>query len=301
VSGLTLGFLSHVLAGVSPFVMAAVIARAGLLPGTALAYACGTGVLVVALGVTPLRRTLREGTRRLAAPHARLRFIGALLGFLVAGVTYYHGLTASARIAEYVFLTRLDWLVQAPVALVLLGEPWTRRGVVGAGLALTGGLLLTASGAIGTSGLIFALLYIAASLVGYVCATPLSSRHGTQAAVTLTMWRHWVNTGGFVLLALVAGRAGPALTAPATFALAGVASLILIGLFLARFAALTRLPLWMLSAQAPVQALVAVLASLLSEGRLPLASAAAITLVVAGEWLVMARQPREATRTPAAR
>lgn len=296
--GLTLGFLSHVLAGLSPFIVAGVIARAGLLPGTALVYACGTALLGATLSLRPVRVPFLAETRAFAATGARRLVLGSLAGFLVAGVAYYHGLVQSPRVAEYVFLTRLDWLVQAPVALLILGEPWTRRGLVGAALALGGGLILTWSGAIGASGLAFAALYIVASLCGYLCATPLTRARGPAGAMTLTFWRHWVNTAGFVGLAVMAGtpgsQAAAAPLAPSTLALAAVSATVLIGLFLTRFAALTRMPLWMLAAQAPVQALVAVAASLATEGRLPLTSAVAIVLIVAGEWLVTAR-PTQAT------
>lgn len=290
-SGLTLGLLSHVLAGLSPFIVAQVIGRAGLLPGTALVYVSGVILLTGALGVGAIRRPFRAETAAFAGPALRPLVLGSLAGFLVAGIAYYHGLTASPRVAEYVFLTRLDWLVQAPVALLLLGEPWTRRGLAGAALALSGGLLLTWSGAIGTSGLVFAAVYIAASLLGYLCATPLTTTRGSAGALTLTIWRHWVNTAGFTVLALTAGTLGARAFQPSTLALAVAGSLVLIGLFLSRFAALTRIPLWVLSAQAPVQALVAVGASLWIDGSLPLTSAAAIGMIVVGERLVMTRPP----------
>lgn len=293
-SGLTLGLLSHVLAGLSPFIVAQVIGRAGLLPGTALVYVSGAMLLTASLGVNAIRRPFLAETVAFAGPTLRPLVLGSLTGFLVAGVAYYHGLTASPRVAEYVFLTRLDWLVQAPVALLLLGEPWTRRGLAGAALALSGGLLLTWSGAIGTSGLVFAALYIAASLLGYLCATPLTTTRGSAGALTLTIWRHWVNTAGFAVLAVTAGTLGARAFQPSTLALAVAGALVLIGLFLSRFAALTRIPLWVLSAQAPVQALVAVGASLWIDGSLPLTSAAAIGMIVVGERLVMARPPAPA-------
>ncbi len=295
-AGLTLGFLSHVLAGLSPFFVAGVIGRAGLLPGTALVYACGALLLGAALVLRTVSRPFLAETRAFAGPGMRQLVLGSLAGFLVAGVSYYHGLVESSRVAEYVFLTRLDWLVQAPVALLVLGEAWTRRALAGAALALGGGLILTWSGAIGADGLLFAAAYIVASLIGYLCAAPVTRARGLRGALTLTFWRHWTNTAGFVALAAGAGTLGTgtadATLTPATLALAATSGVVLIGLFLARFAALTRVPLWVLSAQAPVQALVAVGASLATEGWLPLTSGVAIALIVTGEWLVTARPAR---------
>jgi drug/metabolite transporter (DMT)-like permease len=296
VPGLTLGFLSHVLAGLSPFIVAGVIARTGLLPGTALVYTCGALLLAATLLSRRIALPLLAETRAFAAPANRWLVLGSLAGFLAAGVSYYHGLVESARVAEYVFLTRLDWLVQAPVALLVLGEPWTRRALAGAAFALGGGLILTWTGAIGADGLLLAAAYIVASLVAYLCATPLTRARGVRGALALTYWRHLTNTAGFVVLAAGAGTLGArginAIPAPGTLALAALSGLVLIGLFLSRFAALTRVPLWVLSAQAPVQALVAVGASLATEGRLPAPSALAIALIVSGEWLVTAQPPQ---------
>jgi hypothetical protein len=195
-------------------------------------------------------------------------------------------------VAEYIFLTRLDWLVQAAFAVVWLREPWTARGLTGAGLALCGGLILAWSGAFGTGGLVAAAVYIGASLAGYSCFKPLSTARGPQGAVVLTMWRHWVNTAGFVALAwLTPGAAFQA--DPTGLLLASIAGLIIVILFLLRFTALGGLPLWVLSAQAPTQALLAILVTLGTTGRLPVPTLLAIGLIVVGEVLVTSR-PRPA-------
>lgn len=291
-----LGLASHVLAGLSPFIVAATIARVGLLPATAWIYGAGSVVLLCALASPRAREVLARETRALWNGPARPLLLGSLAGFLVAGIAYYQGLTRSPRVAEYVFLTRLDWLVQAPVAILVLKEPWTRAGLGGAALALAGGVMLAWTGTIGASGLVAAGAYILASLAGYVCASPITRARGVAGAATLTAWRHWVNTAGFVGLAMMAGPLWPLPQDPATLGLIGLGALVLIGLFLLRFASLTRLPVWVLSAQAPVQALVAVSASLLTEGRLPLVTAVAIAMIVGGEVLVASRHWQAAVR-----
>ena len=85
----------------------------------------------------------------LTSPAWRVAFASSLAGFLVAGVAFYVGLAGSSRVAEYVFLTRLDWIVQAPVAILVLREPWTGRGLAGAAVALAGGLLIVWTGVVG--------------------------------------------------------------------------------------------------------------------------------------------------------
>lgn len=281
-----LGLGSHVLAGVSPFIVAAVMSRLGLLPATASIYLVGLALLGPLLAVPHIRRVLLVETTALWRGPLRIVFLGSLAGFLVAGIAYYQGLMRSPRVAEYVFLTRLDWLVQAPVAMLLLKEPWSRAGVAGGVLALAGGLALASTGAMGLSGLAAAGVYIAASLVGYLCASPITTARGFAGAAALTASRHAVNTAGFVALALVAAPSWPRPGDAATVGLVVLGGLVLLGLFLLRFASLTRLPLWVLSAQAPVQALVAVTASRVTEGPLPLSTMIAVVMIVAGEVIV---------------
>jgi hypothetical protein len=290
--GLVLGFGSHLLAGVSPFIVAAVIARTSLLPGTALVYGLGATALGVSLLVPRWRQGLRAETRALSAPPHGAAFLASLAGFLVAGVAYYVGLASSARVAEYVFLTRLDWVVQAPVAILVLSEPWTRAGLGGATLALAGGLLIVWTGVVGSSGLLAALCYIVASLAGYLGATRIARARGLEGAVALTVWRHGVNTAGFVTLALLLSPAAIRRPDLGTLMLALASGTVLLGLFLFRFAALTRLPLWVLSAQAPVQALVALAASRLTEGTPSRTTLVAVALIACGEYVVATSQRR---------
>jgi drug/metabolite transporter (DMT)-like permease len=287
-----------VLAGLLPFVSSAAIGRLGLTTATALIYLAGTAVIAAALVHQRIRSILTAETAALMRQSAsRRRLLLGLSGFLVAGVAYYVGLARTPRVAEYVFLTRLDWLVQAAVAVVWLREPWTGRGLVGGALALAGGLLLAWSGAFGPSGLAAAVLYVLASLVGYSCFTPLSAARGIDGAVALTVWRHWVNTAGFVVLALTLASPSPSSTPdPVGLALAGIGGLAIVVLFFMRFSALTRLPLWILSAQAPTQALVAIAISLATTGRLRAITLAGIGLVVVGEVLVTSTAERSRPR-----
>lgn len=289
-SGLALGFASHALAGLSPFIVAAVIARTSLLTGTALVYLLGTAGLLALLTVGPVRRRLWQSTRTLTSARWRTAFASSLAGFLVAGVAFYVGLASSPRVAEYVFLTRLDWIVQAPVAILVLREPWTWRGLGGAAIALAGGLLIVWTGAVGSSGLAAALVYVGASLAAYLGASRITKAEGLAGAATLTVWRHVVNTVGFVVLATVMRSAVPMRLDAATLALGVVSALVLLGLFLCRFAALTRVPLWVLSAQAPVQAVVALLASRFTEGAPATATLVAVAMIICGEAVVASTQ-----------
>lgn len=286
-----LGFTSHLLAGVLPFITAAAIARLGLMPATASLYLAGSMTIGAALLNRRLRGWLHGETAWLLSAGARAPFALGLAGFVVAGVAYYIGLAGTIRVAEYIFLTRLDWLVQTVFALVWLREPWTPRGLAGAALALSGGLMLAWSSAFGTDGLVAAGIYIAASLAGYSCFKPLSVSRGVKGAVALTMWRHWINTIGFVGLAIVRPGAGPSADATGLL-LAMIAGVVIVVLFLLRFTALTGLPLWVLSAQAPTQAVVAILVTLATSGTLPASSLLAIALIVAGEMMVVSARAR---------
>lgn len=290
-----LGLASHVLAGIFPFIAAATIARLGLVPAATLIYGIGAVGLVVSLVAPVWRRIVAAETRALWRDDTRWRFVVGLTGFLVAGVAYYVGLSHSPRVVEYIFLTRLDWILQAPVAILLLREPWTGRGLTGGAIALTGGILLAWTGAIGPSGLVAAAIYIVASLAGYGAFTPLSARRGPRGAATLTAWRHWINTAGFVaLLATMGGSAGSIDAAGLALGAAGAVAIVL--MFLLRFTALTGIPLWVLSVQAPVQASVAVLVTFFTGGTLPLATIIAIALVVVGEYVVAVSQMRRASQ-----
>jgi hypothetical protein len=266
--------------------------------GTATLYLAGTVALALASLSSRLRQTIRRETMALLSAETKAAFSLGLAAFLAAGLAYYVGLAASERVAEYIFLTRLDWLAQAVVAIVWLGESWTVRGVLGAGLALSGGLLLAWTGAFGPSGVAAAAGYIVLSLVGYSCFKPLSTARGTPGAITLTTWRHVVNTGGFLALANFEPAPINGLSAAGLFAAAG-AGLLIVVLFLLRFTALTGLPLWVLSAQAPTQALIAVVITAADGGTLPGTSLLAIALVVAGEcfvtWPVREAAARAAT------
>ena len=66
--GLALGFASHLLAGVSPFIVAEVIARTDPLPGTALVYGFGAAVLAVAAGRAALAAAPARGDATADAP-----------------------------------------------------------------------------------------------------------------------------------------------------------------------------------------------------------------------------------------
>ena len=157
-------------------------------------------------------------------------------------------------------------------------------------MALAGGLLIVWTGVVGSSGVLAALCYVLASLAGYLGATRITRARGLESAVALTVWRHWVNTAGFVGLALLMGPAGALRMDVATLALGLLGAVVLLGLFLCRFAALTRLPLWVLSAQAPVQAVVALAASWVTEGRTPTSTLVAVALIACGEYVVASSQ-----------
>jgi hypothetical protein len=176
-------------------------------------------------------------------------------------------------------------LVLAAVAVIWLREPWTLSGLAGAGLALAGGLALAWSGAFGASGLVAAAVYILASLVGYSSFKPLTAAAGPRGALALTVWRHWVNTVGFVLLVLVRPGANTPLDTTGLL-LALVAAVAIIVLFALRFTALTGLPLWILSAQAPTQALVAIAVTLATTGTISELTTLGIALIVVGEVMV---------------
>lgn len=293
-----LGFASHLLAGALPFLSAGAIARLGLLPGTAALYLAGSAVIAAAVVAPRVRARLAAETGVFGRPASRTAFIAGLAGFLVAGVAYYVGLAhavglgSATRVAEYIFLTRLDWLVQAAFAVVWLREPWTPAGLAGAALALAGGLVLAWAGAFGATGLVAATVYVLASLAGYSCFKRLAARRGPAAAVALTTWRHVVNTAGFVVLAATLGTAAPDGDIASGLALAAAAGVVLVVLFLLRFTALTGVPLWVLSAQAPTQALVAIAVVLATTGALPSTTLLGVALVVAGEVMVMrSRRP----------
>lgn len=282
----TLGFASHLLAGLLPFISSGAITRLGLTRATAALYLAGSAILTVTLAVPRLRRSFIAETARLLAADSRRLFVGGLAGFLVAGIAYYVGLANTPRVAEYIFLTRLDWLVQAAVAVVWLREPWTPRGLLGGAFALTGGLALAWTGAFGVSGLVAALVYILASLVGYSSFKPLSGSAGPAGALTLTVWRHWINTAGFVTLFLVSPGTSLVIDGTGLF-LAATAGTLIVILFALRFTALTDLPLWVLSAQAPTQALVAIAATLATTGVLSGLTLAGMALIVLGELMVV--------------
>ncbi|HUF47408.1 MAG TPA: hypothetical protein VMM93_06285 [Vicinamibacterales bacterium] len=284
-----LGIVSHLLAGVLPFVSAGTMRRLGLFPGVAALYLVGSVVLVLGVAHGRVRQALADETRALFAAGARTPFVLGLAGFAVAGVAYYVGLAGSPRVAEYVFLTRLDWLVQAPVAILLLREPWTGRGLAGGILALAGGVMLTWTGSIEAGGIAAAALYIVASLVGYSYFARLSAARGAAGAVALTMWRHGVNTLGFGVLAVSVAPPGPGWSADG-LGMAALAGVLIVVLFLLRFIALTGLPLWVLAVQAPTQALVAIAVTLATGGELPAPTLVAIGLIVLGEVLVTAQK-----------
>ena len=294
---ISLGLASHVLAGLFPFLAATVISRLGLLPATAWIYGIGAVVLLAALGVGRWRRTFIAESRAVWTSPFRWPVVAGLAGFLIAGVAYYTGLARSPLVAEYVFITRLDWILQAPFAILVLRESWTRQGLAGGLIALTGGVMLSWTGSVGASGLTAAMIYIVASLAGYTGFKPVAAARGARGAVTLTVWRHWINAVGFAALVMVLGpRAAVHDTAGLWLAAAG--AVVIFALFLLRFSALTGLPLWVLSVQAPVQAFVAILLTFLSGATLPVQTVIAIGLIVTGECLVALGEAQRVPCTP---
>lgn len=295
------GFASHLLAGLLPFASAGAIARLGLMPGTAALYLAGATVIAAFLAVPRLRAAFSRETHALWLPAARAAFIGGLAGFLLAGVAYYVGLNRAAGaghtsgVAEYIFITRLDWAVQAAFAVLWLREPWKPTGLMGAVLALAGGVVLGWTGAFGVTGLVAAATYILASLAGYSCFKQLAADRGALGAGALTAWRHLVNTAGFVALAVASGGTTSDGAVISGLALAALAGVLLVVLFMLRFTALTDVPLWVLSAQAPTQALVAIAVVLATTGTMAATTAIGIGCVVAGEILVMRNRPAAST------
>jgi drug/metabolite transporter (DMT)-like permease len=289
-----LGLASHVLAGLFPFLAATAISRLGLLPATAWIYGIGAVGLAASLALGRWRRAFIDESSTLWQSASRWIILAGLAGFLVAGVAYYAGLARSPVVAEYVFITRLDWILQAPFAILILREPWTRPGLAGGLIALTGGVMLSWTGSIGASGLGFALIYVLASLAGYTAFKPIAAARGAKGAVTLTVWRHWVNTLGFVVLAALQTSGVAPDNGGLLLAVAGAVAIL--ALFLLRFTALTGLPLWVLSVQAPVQAFIAILMTFVMGATLPVSTVIAIGLVVSGECLVALGEARQVAR-----
>ena len=282
-SGLALGASSHLLSSVFPFLAAACLKQGGIVGGACAIYLVGTASLLLA---RPLHG--REGAQLVAylrgerKPYA-LRL--ALIAFAVAAVSYYLGLGASRSTLGYVFVTRLDWAVQIPVAIIFLREPWSLRSVGGALFAFGGALLLGRGGAVGVVEAGWALLYLASSAVGYTMITPLLREGRGPALADILVARHLLITVALSVWAVGASDLAHLLSVLNATGLA--AGVVLALIFFSRFAALRTIPLSLFATLAPLQALGAVLITVARGDLLTPPLLAGGALVLLGELLAL--------------
>lgn len=282
-SALLWGAMSHALAGALPFVAGPALKSLGVFTAASLFYLVSAATVLTALLVSSSLRercvqaiALVVGSRRCVA-----MLVLMLLLFSVGMLCYYQGLNSSRRVTEFVFLSRLDWAVQLVVASLLLRENRSCLGWLGAALAICGGLIASWQSVSGTEALPLGLGYVLASAFAYVAAQKLIAK--TSAGFVFA-----VRTVGLCLLLLALTEPGKLSSAMVHHALAAVviAGLLLSGIFVCRFHAMSKHSLWLLAALGPVQIAVAVIVGSLVEGRLSQAALLGAALIACGEFLV---------------
>ena len=282
--GVGLSGISHVLSALFPFVAADSIKRLGVFPASFIFYLIGT-ILILALLV---RGKLRRDTRSaFVLLREKPSFQRAVLLFVAGGVCYYKGLETSASTVEFVFLSRLDWVLQMPAAVIFLKEPWNWKGASMAILAATGGVLVGWAGTDGLGGSAWAAGYVVFSVAAYNSITPLlSGESGLTHTGALAVRTFFIT---FLLFLcswydpVQVGRIEFSLQSGGALIQAVAAGLVLVCVFWSRFAALAIIPLWLFAGFAPLQAGVAATVGLLYGGMPTAGVLAGMALVILGE------------------
>lgn len=284
--GLRYGIFSHFAAAFFPFVAGALLSQLGVFSASSLFYVMGVGILLcVVLVSSKLRLEVASILILLVRGEWPWRFSVALLCFAIAGAGYYLGLEKAAVKLEYIYLTRLDFVLQIPVGILVLRERPNLWGLCGAAIAAIGGAIIAYKGAFGPSGLEWAFLYVVASIGAYTLITPVLKERPSYTPFAVVAMRTLLLTAVFAAMVPLheQWRTPENWT---TWLTVLCAAALLIGMFLLRFAALRRIQLWVFSALAPLQAFGATLIAA-SLGNLPgWISAFGIFLIVSGELLV---------------
>ncbi|NMC63646.1 MAG: EamA family transporter [SAR324 cluster bacterium] len=247
-----LAVASHLLSAVFPFVAATSLQQMGVLKASFLFYCIATVFVVFftykRVGIKELYRALERNRS----------FLWAITFFVGGAIAYYGGLASTKNVLAFVLLSRLDWVMQIPVAIVLLREKARPLAVVAAILACCGAVLVGWTSRIDVDTAVWALIYVGLSVVAYTLTKPLL-RTELSADSVLALRAYGVTLIlGIMNACSVQGLGGNAFEVTPSAILAGV---MLATLFATRFSAISSIPLWRFAAYAPIQAFVAVLIS----------------------------------------
>ena len=288
-AGVLLAVFSHLCASFFPFAAKGVISSLGYFSAVLVFYLIGS---MVCLAVVFIRAPRRLEAKQALSALVRLWSVKVIVLTAVgSALAYYAGLYATSDLAAYIFATRLDWILQLIVGVTLMREGFSRFGMLGAFLAICGGLLL-AWERLSAEVLLAAAIYVLFTVVSHSYARRVLAK-GIVTAFGLLLLRNltvsfgllvWWAVSFFLALTSSAGISAPLPAFELWLAIG--AGLLLLSLFWLRFAALERVPIWLYAAFAPIQPLMTVVfLFLLSEVVFSPVLFVGILLVVLGELL----------------
>ena len=286
-SALAAGFTSHFISAAFPFIAGACLKQLGVFPASAFFYLVGlTLIICICIAKAKYRNELTDAISCYLQGGLPWQFSASLFFFAIAGAGYYLGLNSAERKLEYIYLTRLDFVLQVPVGIVFLREKWNSKGLAGAAIAAVGGCIIAWKGAFGPSGIWWGMTYVASSLAAYALVTSVLQMHKRFSPFVMLSARTVAVLFVFTVLSYPSGTWNTDILSWPHLLLTIAAGSLLFGMFWLRFAAIKEMPLWVFSALAPIQALGATIIAA-SLGQLPgIIAMSGVLLVVIGELLV---------------
>ena len=277
--GFSLGVASHLLSAMFPFLAADSVRRLGVSEASFVFYLVGAAILAALLAGRTWRAEILSAFALLLRRRCFLISIGAFAG---AAICYYRGLESSSNTLEFVYLSRLDWAVQIPAAVVFLRQQWEWKPLLFSAVAALGAMCVGSLGSTGADAAWWACGYVVFSAAAYIMIVPvLEDRSVSQVGVlavrtcfiTLLLGAMCVGEWDSGRIALDSAQLWAALFSGG----------VLTAIFWTRFAALSRIPLWLFSGLAPLQAGTAFLVAVLRGEPPGLAAGAGIALILLGE------------------
>ncbi|MCC6931807.1 MAG: hypothetical protein IT292_00935 [Deltaproteobacteria bacterium] len=283
-----LAVASHLLSAMFPFVAAAGMKALGIFPACFVFYAVSTClVMFVGIASRRCRNESRSSLKQLGGENVWPKFFWAIYFFACAGGCYYLGLAIASNKLEFMFLTRLDWIIQMPVVVLFLREVMTRRNLLGAVIAALGGIVIGWTGALGLSGVLYAVGYVGASVCAYTLVRSLFNVKPASSGFMLMAIRNVAMMLVFaILMAIDVATLKNMAATNSSFMLVLVAGTFLFFLFWARFEALRAIPLWLFAALAPLQTVGGVIIAFAVGELLSSLALTGVCLVSVGELII---------------
>lgn len=297
VAGLGLALLSHLLAATIPTLLKPLIIEAGPGGGGCIMYLYSFVILALRsqLSVKVHNQTVQAS--QVFDKQNRSRYLWTfMLGLHAASaMVFFVGLSYSANPTIFGAVSKLDGVLPFLFAILFLGERPSRIVFVGAPIAFIGGAFVIGYGNLEVRAVIAAALFALLSAAAIVTTKEVLNRRVASAEGVLFYRQGTVlSVVGLVFVATSTSQQfsnffNEVISWRGLFA--GVA---LTGLFLCRFQAIARIPLWQYSVLGALQPILMAVVGVIAGESIPPELWGALTIVTIGEFIsFLGERPKE--------